>query len=211
MFLLNILEISNLRNLFYVGIFSLFQLFGCKTDLAKDNLATNSLDAKEKTYVFSNLTFNALSQSARDLVIPWESFSQLMEEAQSLHGETTEGLRSKIPTLVSISDSLMVKIPDTLNTRQIQSRLLVCKTRLQLLDQELNKSRPDTTQIQTALNEFQQAINTVIIQLNQHLIKSSIDKQRSADEKKELEKQKQFLDSVYKAELTNTLSKKQKQ
>lgn len=210
MFVVNNLEVSILRILFIVSFFSFFQLFSCKTKVAK-NTNANTQDKEEKTFAFSDKAFQSLSQNTKDLVIPWESFSQLLEEAKTLDGETTEGLRSKVPVLVSISDSLLVKIPDTLNTRQVQSRLLVCKTRLYLLNQELNKSRPDTTQIQKTLNEFQEAIKTVIIQLNQHLIKSSIDKQRNADEKRELEKQKQFLDSVYNAELTNTLSKKQKQ
>ncbi len=183
----------------------------CKQEHSEKSIFQEKEIASEKIYVLNTKNRSSLSNNARDLSLQWESFSQLLEEIKSFNGETLDGLISKAPTLVAISDSLSFKIPDTLNSNLIQARVLVAKTRVQVLNQELKKGKPDTTKIQTALLELQQAMNNLIVQINQKIIKASIDKQRTENEKKELEKQKKFIDSVFKAELKNTTKKTTKQ
>jgi hypothetical protein len=75
------------------------------------------------------------------------------------------------------------------------------KTRVYLLNQELNKSRPDSVKIQLNIAELNTSYTNLIIQINEKFEKDAIDLQRVDDEKKELKKQKRFLDSVYQAEL----------
>jgi len=70
-----------------------------------------------------------------------------------------------------------------------------------LLNQELNKSRPDSVKIQLNIAELNTSYTNLIIQINEKFEKDAIDLQRVDDEKKELKKQKRFLDSVYQAEL----------
>ena len=194
---------KRLARIFIIIFFVTFSILSCKNNFKEEDLNQNTIVAKAKTYNFLKKGTPRLSTQARDLSIQWEAFSQFFEEIQSLDGETLEGLKSKSSTLVTISDSLSVKIPDTLNTKLIQARVLVAKTRVKILDQEINKGRPDTLKIKTALTKLNQSLTNLIIQINQKIIKSSIDRQRSENEKKELEKQKQFLDSVYNAELAN--------
>ncbi len=194
---------KRLASIFIIIFFVTFSILSCKNNFNEEDKSQNTIVVKAKTYKFLKKEAPKLSPKARDLSIQWEAFSQFIEEIQSLDGETLEGLKSKSPTLVTISDSLSVKIPDTLNTKLIQARVLVAKTRVKILDQEINKGRPDTLKIKTALTKLNRSLTNLIIQINQKVIKSSIDRQRSENEKKELEKQKQFLDSVYKAELAN--------
>ncbi len=196
--------------LFFILVLTGFQVVvSCKNTAKNQTMAQKETTVSEKKYFFKQKKSPSLSSSARDFSIQWTSFSQFMEEINSLHGESLAGLQSKSPTLLAISDSLQVNIPDTLNSRIIQARVLVAKTRVQILNQELNKGKPDSIQIKKALHELQLAMDNLIIQINEKIIKSSIDLQRKENEKKELEKQKQFLDSVYQAELTNLSVNKQ--
>ena len=55
--------------------------------------------------------------------------------------------------------------------------------------------------IEANIEEANNAIENLIVQLNEKFQKDGIDLQRIDNEKKELEKQKKFLDSVYRAEL----------
>ena len=98
-------------------------------------------------------------------------------------------------------DSLSKNIPDTLFNQAILSRVIVVKTRINLLHQELKKSKIDSIQLQNYMNEMNASVSNLIIQINEKFQKDAIDLKRVEDEKKELENQKRFLDSVYQIEL----------
>jgi hypothetical protein len=55
------------------------------------------------------------------------------------------------------------------------------------------------------------AVKNLIIQINEKFQKDAIDLQRIENEKKEIEKQKQLLDSVYQIELQNKIKKENNQ
>ena len=188
-----------------------FLFFNCKQEHSEKPVFQEEETLSEKTYTLNTKNSPRLSNLVIDLTLQWESFSQLQEEIKSLNGETLDGLIAKAPTLVAISDSLSFKIPDTLKSKLIDARVLVAKTRVQVLNQELKKGKADTAKIQTALIELQQAMDNLIIHINQKLIKEAIDKERLENEKKELAKQKKFMDSVFKAELKNSNNKTKKQ
>ncbi len=203
------MKMKRLTLFFILILFVFYAVVSCKDSTKSNPMTQKETTVFEKKYFFKQKKSPTLSSSARDFSIQWTSFSQFMEEINSLHGESLAGLQSKSPTLLAISDSLQVNIPDTLNSRIIQARVLVAKTRVQILNQELNKGKPDSTKIKKALHELQLAMDNLIIQINEKIIKSSIDIQRKENEMKELEKQKRFLDSVYQAELTNLSANKQ--
>jgi hypothetical protein len=69
-----------------------------------------------------------------------------------------------------------------------------------LLNQQVHKSKVDSAAIAIQLEELTFATINLFLQINEKLQKDAIDLQRIDDEKKELEKQKRFLDSVYLAE-----------
>ena len=114
---------------------------------------------------------------------------------------TLENLRVKTEKLLRHTDSLSKKIPDTLYTNAIYSRLVIAKTRVELLKQEINRDIIDSERVEMNIDEANDAIKNLIIQLNEKFQKDGIDLQRIDNEKKELEKQKKFLDSVYQVEL----------
>lgn len=152
-------------------------------------------------YGNNNFKLPLISNNARAEVIKWGAFEDFEEQAKTINGHTIEVIQDKSKQMVSHIDSLMKKIPDTLNTPVIFSRVLVVKTRAKLLNQEVNKVHLDSIRLQDYFNELNISIKNLITQINEKIEKDAIDMQRVDNEKQELELQKQFLDSVYKAEL----------
>ncbi len=160
----------------------------------------------EGTYGNKEFTVPQLSERALMYVAQWSVYEDFENDAKTISGSTLEKLRNTSERLVQYSDSLSKKIPDTLNNSAISSRLTVVKTRANLLLQEANKSRIDSLKLENAITEMNKAVKNLIVQINEKFQKDAIDLQRKEDEEKELEKQKRFLDSVYKAELKDKMN-----
>ncbi len=157
----------------------------------------------DSTSLYGNVSFvfPALSENAKIYVSQWGAFEDFEVEAKSVNGITVEALREKSERLISRIDSLTKKVPDTLQIQSIVSRVMVAKTRASLLLQEVNKGQIDSLRLQSYLNQMNIATKNLIIQINEKFDKDAIDFQRKDDENKEVEKQKRFLDSVYRSEL----------
>jgi hypothetical protein len=152
----------------------------------------------------SSVKLPPLSSAAETEVVSWSVFEDFQNEMNTLNGSTLAELRVKSDRLKRHTDSLGKKIPEVLATQPINSRLLVVDARVNLLDQEINKTRVDSLSIEKQLSELTTATINFYLQINEKLQKDNIDKEREEDEKKELEKQKRFLDSVYQAELKDS-------
>ena len=148
-----------------------------------------------------NYSFPKLSKSAREQIENWSVYDDFYGEASSLNNINLENLRTKTDMLLLHTDSLSKKIPDTLYTSAIYSRLIILQTRIRLLKQEVNRGNVNSEKVERNIVETNNAVKNLIVQLNEKFQKDGIDLQRIDDEKKELEKQKKFLDSVYQAEL----------
>ncbi len=157
----------------------------------------------DSTAVFGKVgfVFPQISEPVQTQILKWGVFEEFIDEAQKINGSTFEGLRITSERLVEYSDSLVKKIPDTLNTKPINSRLIVVKTRVALLNQTAHQSRFDSLALQQNIGEFNTAVTNLIVQLNEKFLKDDIDFQRKDNEESELKKQKRFRDSVFKIEL----------
>lgn len=152
-------------------------------------------------YGDTSVAFPKLSPEAEAEISNWSVFDDFQNEMNSLNGSTISEIRNKTERLKLFTDSLSKKIPETLSTQPITSRLLVVRSRVYLLDQEAKKSRVDSLSIEEHLKELTSASINFYRQIDEKFHKARIDQEREDDEKKELEKQKRFLDSVYQAEL----------
>jgi len=148
-----------------------------------------------------NYTFPKLSESAREQIENWSVYDDFYGEASTLNNINLENLRAKTDKLLLHTDSLSKKIPDTLYTSAIYSRLIILQTRIRLLKQEVNRGNVNSEKVERNIVETNNAVKNLIVQLNEKFQKDGIDLQRIDNEKKELEKQKKFLDSAYQAEL----------
>lgn len=146
-------------------------------------------------------TYPQLSEPAKEQAVKWGVLEDLIQEAKSTNGSNYRDLREHAVRLREISDSLFKKIPDTLNTNPINSRLLVLKTRSELLYQTSHQDNIDSLNIQESVKELNIAVENLIIHLNEKFLKDKIDYQRKEDEENELKKQERFRDSIFELEL----------
>lgn len=158
-------------------------------------------------YGDSDFEFPIISENARAEVINWGAFEDFEKQAKTINGTSMEVIKTKSILMVSHIDSIIKKIPDTLNTPLIFSRVIVVKTRTQLLNLEVNKAHFDSVRLQNYFKEMNVSVRNLFIQINEKFEKDAIDLQRVDTEKKELVLQKEFLEAVYKAELEDQNNK----
>ena len=152
-------------------------------------------------YGNSDFEFPIISENTRAEVINWGAFEDFEKQAKTINGTSMEVIKTKSILMVSHIDSIIKKIPDTLNTPLIFSRVIVVKTRTQLLNLEVNKAHFDSVRLQDYFKEMNISVRNLFIQINEKFEKDAIDLQRVDTEKKELVLQKEFLEAVYKSEL----------
>lgn len=155
----------------------------------------------------TNFVFPELSAPAKVQAVHWGVLEDLFSETKNINGSNYQDLRNLSERLKEYSDSLFKNIPDTLNTKPINSRLLVLKTRSELLFQAAHKDAIDSLNLQNSVSELNSAVKNLIIHLNEKFQKDNIDFQRKEDEENELKKQQRFRDSVMNLELKDQKNK----
>lgn len=183
-------------------ILSLFILLNYSCGNSTDETSSEALAEENPGMRFGNENFQLpkLTAAAQDEVSNWSVFDDFQKEISTINGRTVDELKSKTERLILHTDSLSKKTPEILTTQPILARLIVVNSRVHLLQQEVSKGKRDSAGIANQLHELNLAAANFMIQINEKLQKDAIDLQRVDDEKKELEKQKRFLDSVYQAE-----------
>ncbi|MFT5238147.1 MAG: phenylalanyl-tRNA synthetase alpha subunit [Ulvibacter sp.] len=199
------LTISTMKIFFLSLITLFFSVVSCgnpseEIQTTRENIETTVLFG-EKNFVFPNL-----SENAKVYTMQWGAFEDFEIEAKSINGSTVDGLRAKSTRLINRLDSITKKVPDTLNTKSIISRVMVTKTRALLLLQEVQKTNIDSARLQLQIKEMNNAAKHLIIQINEKFLKDAIDFQRVDSEKKEIESQKRLLDSIFKLEMEDNKS-----
>ncbi len=149
-----------------------------------------------------------LTAPVKEQAVQWGVLEDFFMEAQNINGKNFQGLRTASERLQEYSDSLVKKIPDTLNSKPINSRLLVLKTRAALLYQVAHRATLDSADLQTAVEEMNVAVEQFIVHLNEKYKKDAIDLERRQNEQSELKKQQSFRDSVMNEELRDKNSRK---
>lgn len=145
--------------------------------------------------------FPQLSEPAKEQAIHWGVLEDFVTEAKNANGSNYQDLRNRSELLKQYSDSLLKKIPDTLNTKPITSRLFVLKTRAELLFQTANQSTVDPVNLEYSMEELNIALKNLIVHLNEKFQKDKIDYQRKENEENELKKQQRNKDSIMNLEL----------
>ena len=173
----------------YLFLFSLL-IFACgkSPEETTQNLSTQNYNLS--TYGDTLFIVPLLPDNARAEVIQWGAFEDFEEQAKTINGGTLEMLKNKSNRMVSHIDSILKKIPDTLDTPIIYSRLLVVKTRTHLLNQEARKVHLDSISLEKKLIDLNISVKNLFVQINEKLEKDQIDLQRNNNEKIEIESQK---------------------
>jgi hypothetical protein len=157
--------------IFFLSLITLFfSVVSCgnpseEIQTTRENIETTVLFG-EKNFVFPNL-----SENAKVYTMQWGAFEDFEIEAKSINGSTVDGLRAKSTRLINRLDSITKKVPDTLNTKSIISRVMVTKTRALLLLQEVQKTNIDSARLQLQIKEMNNAAKHLIIQINEKFLK----------------------------------------
>jgi len=176
-----------------------FVLVACEEN-SNENETVIQID--DKTHYGSNLAvLPTLSEAAKTQADSWSVFEDFETNTLQLKNKTLPSLQHISQQLTLQTDSLLTKIPDTINTPYIYARLILVNTRAKILEQLAQDRQVDSLQLEIGLKEMNMAAQSLFIEMNRTFTKSKIDDELKETEKKELEKQKKFLDSVYKAEL----------
>lgn len=182
-------------------------LFSCGNNKGESTQKVIPQKINSSIYGNTNFEFPKISENARAEVMHWGAFEDFEEQTKTINGNAMEALQIKSILMVSHIDSIIKKIPDTLNTPLIFSRVMVVKTRTQLLNLEINKAHFDSVRLQDYFKEMNISVRNLFIQINEKFEKDAIDLQRVDSETKELALQKEFMDAVYKAELEDQTNK----
>jgi hypothetical protein len=182
-------------------------IFSCGNSSEENQNQSQTNDA---SIIFGDkgYTFPELSPPVKEQAIHWGVLEDLFSEAKNMNGNNYQELRNRSELLREYSDSLFKNIPDTLNTKPINSRLLVLQTRSALLFQDSHNSIIDSLKLQNAVEEMNIAVKNLIVQLNEKFQKDNIDFQRKDDEENELKKQQRYKDSIMNLELQDKNNKK---
>ncbi|MAZ73654.1 MAG: hypothetical protein CMC70_10975 [Flavobacteriaceae bacterium] len=175
-------------------------LYSCE-ETQEENEANTQLEDTTTRYGSNLAALPPLSDAAKVQAVSWSVFEDFGANTARLKGNTLPALQNIAEQLTQQTDSLLIKIPDTLNTRPIYARLVITNTRAKLLSQVIQEGKVDSIQLEESLREMNKAAQNLFIEMNRTFTKGKIDDELKETEKKELEKQKKFLDSVYKAEI----------
>ena len=192
-------------------IFPVFILIGLV--ISCGNSSEDNQEALPQNYasiIFGEKDYNfpQLSSRVKEETMQWAALEDFFSEVKSINGSNYDALRNGSELLKMYSDSLLTKIPDTLDTKLIRSRLLVLQTRSAILDQLANHTAMDSLNIQKAIREMNVAVENLAVQLNEKFQKDHIDFERREDEVTELKKQQRFRDSVMDLERKDMKNKK---
>jgi hypothetical protein len=189
--------------LFFSGICALFVVLSCiDSQPAGSRL---NIDQVEDTKLFgqTDALLPDFSESSENYISQWPVFDDLITEVLAINQASLKTIQQRSNLLVSRMDSLTRKIPDTLNTKPIYSRVIVTKTRAAIVKQEANKDRLDTLAMQQAIVQMNLATANLIIQINEKFEKDTQDNNVKNNELKEKQMLKKRLDSVYKSSREN--------
>ena len=181
-------------------VFTFIVLFSCgeTSQETQDNVPQHK-DTLQ--YGLTQYSFSKPTSPMEEVLENWAFYQDFDEAATTLYHLNLEQLQDKTNSLIAHTDSLMSKVPDTLNTLAIKSRLGIIKTRAELLRLESKKGKKDSEKIEDYIEETNLAVNNFFVQIQEKLQKDGFDLQQIENEKKELEKQKRYLDSIQKLEL----------
>ncbi len=175
-------------------------LIGCEE--TNTDIPQQSEEVVDATTTFgdSDKKFPLLIPEAQQQVENWSVFEDFLLELNRLNGSNISELKTRTQRLAMHTDSLSKRIPNDLYTNPVTSRLIVLRTRINLLSQEINRTFIDSATVAVQIDELNHAATNLLLQINEKIQKDMIDLEQLEAEQKELEKQKRFLDSVYRAE-----------
>ncbi|WP_203295251.1 hypothetical protein [Luteirhabdus pelagi] len=190
-----------MKILFIVSLLFLGILVSCDDQNETVSQEATDIETQEMSFTTEAYSLPKVSPSVQELTSEWGAFEDFEAEVKRLRNPTLAELREESDRLLTRTDSLQKKIPDTLFTKPVEARVRVTFTRAKLLYQEAYRIPPDSAAVQNALKEMFDAASHLITQLNEKIQKDAIDLQRVESEQEEIKKQRRKRDSILQLEI----------
>lgn len=175
--------------------------FSCAETSEDTTAVVNDEQQAKALYGSTMAPLPKVSEVARIETEKWSVFDDFEENVSLLKNQTVAVIKGRSGGLILETDSLQKNIPEALDTRPIYARLILANTRAKLLNQLASYDKIDSLQLENGLKEMNLAAATLFTEINRTFKKNKIDEELKESEKKELEQQQRFLDSVYKSEI----------
>ena len=179
---------------------TLAALVSCNT---KEDISVKNINIQDSISLYGVKQYNLpqFSTLVKENIAQWAAFDDFENELTLFHNIKLEALKKNSERLLNATDSILKTIPDTLHTNSIYARLLVAKTRVAILHQEVQKTKVDSATVERYLQEMYTATDNLVLDINEKLERDTSGFKKIEEEELERQKQKRFQDSVFKAEL----------
>jgi len=171
----------------------LFFFYSCKNKEPVDEIR----DVQEKVGVpNTSLQTPILSPEARNAIGSWQRFQEFENDLKRINQGGIRRFSGETERMAAAADSLLISIPEALNSNAISSRMLVVNTRIKLLNEALHQKGSDSIRVWNNLIETNTAYANLLLQINEKFEKQRIDAMAKTDENIETNQKQQENDSL---------------
>ena len=160
----------------------LMVLASCVQDSEKDKTKTKPRETEAFTKEFTVQTaILPLEASAKKYAAKWAAYVVLHNEVKELNTTSVNKLIDNSSAIAQLMESLQSSLPDSLESKPIESRLRVLTTKAKILEQQAHLQNIDPEEIKRITKEIPQDFNNLNIQLNELFIESIEDFEAELD------------------------------
>ncbi len=123
-----------------------------------------------------------LLPEAREQVVKWVNYITAQNEITNLRSATLNQVIENARPLAQIMESLQNSVPDTLQSKAVNTRINVLVTKAKILEQLAARRKKDPEEIKKTVEEIPVEFNNFKIQLNELFLKSLEDFEQELDE-----------------------------
>lgn len=142
-------------------------LFVVSCNSSKEDSETKALEEENLEQPKLNKQFPVLRADAEDKTTSWQYFKEFENDLIRINQGNVRSYRAETQRMVTVSDSLLKNIPESLNTTAISSRVRVVNVRVKLLDETVHQVNVKTEVIAKNLKETNAAFSNLINQINE--------------------------------------------
>lgn len=179
--------------LLLLSIFSMVFFIACgeKQSEEKINPESETIHPQKE-----NIEYPPLSPEAQNVISSWQYFQEFENDLKSINKGNLRDYNSETERMVTVADSLLKNIPETLSTTAISSRMRVVNVRIKLLNETLQQPNSQAEKILQNLEEMNTAFTNLLIQINGKFEKENIDFETQTEENLERGQVRQDNDSL---------------
>lgn len=169
-----------MRNILLYIVIAFLLFLSCTTTSTDQQTETTNLSS-DTTIVKTTGQLKPqliLTPQAKEVILNWGIYNSLSKDLDSLQSPTLTDLKRIIPRMLTLFENNeeaenadFNAIPDLLDVPMVRARLLAVETQVNVLQNQINKTSPDTSIISTELTGLFNAFQDFNLQINERFSK----------------------------------------